>query len=1398
MSAPANPQPNPVRRSPWRHVLRIAVGVVVIVVLSLGAISWYASTPAFENRVRQRVIATLEQATGGRVELGAFRWRILHLEFEADNLTIHGLEASSEIPYAHVDRLLVRAKILSFFRPKVGLNLLRAERPVIHLIIYPDGSTNQPRPKTESSGGKPIKDTLFDLAVDRAELIGGLAMVNQRATPFDLSANDLGLTVTYTPVNDAYLAALQVSDLTAQRGKQPPVHSKLTLQVDLRRNSANMSLFRLQTGPSLLEATASFTNFNDPQWILSANGRIDVREVEALTAIPGLREGIADLQVKGQGSTSKFNIDGNAKVAGAGYHMYNVEASGVDVSTTIHVTQDELTLPRFDARLTQGGTVDGEIRILHWLAPLPGPPTEASGRTVKTHSSSATAVRRQPQQGIIRANVHGVTLRTLMGLLTPPRYQDLGFDTAATGLAKVDWIGNADDLTAEASMKMAPSAPPVPGQVPLSGSLDAKYFNRNGSVQIAHLDAQTPGTQIHVEGALGVYPLSRQSVLTADLTTSNLGEFDRTLVALGLSANGQKGVKAIPVQLHGQAEFHGAVTGTISNPDVKGHLIATNFETDFPAAAQPTPRTLQASNPPAAQAGPVVTQTEIRKTMRWDRLEAQAEFNPQMLAVQQATLSRGATSIHASGQLRAHAISHSRLAFDDFSAIKASVQVQNAGLTDILTMAGSTIPVTGTVSLQAHIGGLVGNLDGGGHLTLLGGEAYGEPYRSLNADLTFAGREIGATQLTLLQNGGQLSGKGGFNLTTKSFHFDAQGQGFELAHFRTLQKRAALAGQLNFQAHGTGTLDDPNVQASLHITKLALGSRSLGWLDADAHTDHRTLFLTANSDLQSAQVKVNGQMQLSGDYLTQARLTVANLDLDPLLRLANIQGLNGHSSLDGTATITGPAREPKRMNGDLTVQQFSVSLAGVPLKSDGPVHAKLQDGVLHLDPLHIVGDDTDLRAQGTLQVFDPDHEIDMKSSGNVNLKLAQSFNPNLTSSGHVDFTLDASGTLQKPDLGGQVKFTNVTLALLDLPNGLSQMNGTLVFDQDRLEVKELTAMTGGGQLKIGGFITYQQGLYGDLSVSGKDIRIRYPQGISSMADAKLRLQGSPNNMTLSGNVELTRFAINPNLDFAALSSSNGGVKAPPDPNSPSSHFRLDVHITSAPELNFQNSYAKLAGDVDLHVRGTLAQPSVLGHITVTEGSATFAGTQYQLQHGDIFFTNPVTIEPVIDLDATAHVEEYDLTIGLHGTMSKLNFTYRSEPPLPQADIFALLALGRTQEEQQIYSQQQQQAGVNSTADALLGGALNATVSSRIQRLFGGGSVKIDPTFVGTLGSSTARITVEQRISRNATLTYATNVNSTAQQLIQGQLDLTRNVSLVAVRDESGVFSLVIKVHKRFR
>jgi translocation and assembly module TamB len=464
--------------------------------------------------------------------------------------------------------------------------------------------------------------------------------------------------------------------------------------------------------------------------------------------------------------------------------------------------------------------------------------------------------------------------------------------------------------------------------------------------------------------------------------------------------------------------------------------------------------------------------------------------------------------------------------------------------------------------------------------------------------------------------------------------------------------------------------------------------------------------------------------------------------------------------------------------------------------SKGPVRASLTDGVVKLEPLELDAEDTNLIAQGTADLLG-DGGLNATARGTVNARLAQAFSPQISSSGRVTFNFTAQGALRKPDLEGSVNFNNVSLAYQQIPNGLSHLNGSMVFNQDRLELRNIVGTTGGGTVTLAGFLIYQQGIYGDVTATLKDTRFRYA-GLSSTTDAKIRLQGTGNSMLVSGNVQITRFLVGANMDFAALSGGAGAVSAPPDPNAFVNKVRLDIHITSAPQMDFQNSFAQIAGSVNLRIRGTVAQPAVLGRINITDGKATYSGTTYQLQHGDIYFTNPVKIEPVIDLDATTRIEEYDVTIGLHGTASKLTPTFRSEPPLPEADVISLLAQGRTQEEQSIYNTQQQQAGVNGTANAVLSGALNATVSSRIQKLFGVGSVKIDPTYTGSLGQSSARITVTQNIGQQVLLTYATSVNSTTQQLIQAQVNLTPIFSVTAVRDEADVFSLVFKVHKRYR
>jgi translocation and assembly module TamB len=387
-------------------------------------------------------------------------------------------------------------------------------------------------------------------------------------------------------------------------------------------------------------------------------------------------------------------------------------------------------------------------------------------------------------------------------------------------------------------------------------------------------------------------------------------------------------------------------------------------------------------------------------------------------------------------------------------------------------------------------------------------------------------------------------------------------------------------------------------------------------------------------------------------------------------------------------------------------------------------------------------------------------------------------------------------------LQGRLDVKSVFISHNDFPSGLSDLNGTLQFDRDRIQIEKLTGTTGGGTVALTGSATYQAGvLLLDLGATAQGVRLRYPPGVSSTANADLRLTGSSNSAQLSGDVLVTKLAITPGFDFSAYADRSRQAIVLTQNDSLQSHLRLDVHVTTTSELQMQTAIARLSGNADLRVRGTADRPAILGRVEVLEGEISFNGNKYHLERGDVTFANPAKTQPVIDLRATTRVRDYDITVQFRGDASVpngLKVTWQSEPQLPEADVIALLALGRTQEES---AAAQSAGGFGFGGDAsslLINEALNSTVNSRLQRLFGASRVKIDPQGLANENNVVRgpQVTVEQQVASNLTLTYSTNVSVSTQQIIQAEYNVTRNISIVALRDQNGVVSFDFKIRRR--
>ena len=1396
--------PPPVRRkSRWKRHMGISSGmlVLILIVLVIGLYYW-ASSAAFENTVRRRVIAEMEDATGGRVEIGAFHWDLLHLRVEASNITIHGLEAANEAPYAHVERLRLQIAVLGLFTMGSPTHIILREaeiqRPDFHLIVYSDGSTNQPHPRRRKST-KPAMDALFDAQIGQLAVEQGTLHIADQVVPLDLQARDADIQLSWVPDSGAamgpsstltakanpaggYRIQAGLGELAFAQGKLHPVTSRIDASLLLFHDSVQLDNLRLAALDHTLTLRGKLTNFAHPVWQAQANGQVDLRILAPYTGFVFTRSGIVNLNTSATGKGSEFEAKGDLTSNAVHYQDPVVDAQTAAFSARFRADAKQLLVSDVRTQLPEGGEVDGEFQFDNWLDSTPTPAAQLALR--RAHKSWPVPT------GTVRAKLNGVSLDTILILLAAPDYRHLGLDAIVSGPATAKWTSFANDLEIGGQFALAPSSTVIAGEVPVQGSVDGTFHADSGSVKVRTMDVTLPHSSVQGKGSLGVYPITRASEMDLDFQSTDLSEFDGVLRTLDFRQGNRVGTSALPVALKGQAVFHGQLNSSWLTPRVEGHLTATNIGIEVPAA----------TGSGAADSDAALHFVD------WDAVDIDGLYTPASIVVRHGVLRRGSASLTIQGHLDAddpsYKIGDTEDEFDAHSMLSLKANAQQFPIGELLPLTGLTAPVAGKLSAQADIQGPLDDLTGSGSVDVDKATAYGELIDHVHVTGSVGNQQVKIASLTALQNPGQNSGRvtasGSYDLRHHTFQLDSRGSAIDLGSIQKLkQAGVAITGKLGFTTAGEGSIDDPHLQTHATFSSMNVAGEVVSDLLVTATTRQHAVSYDLSSHQPTGDFSAHGETSFDADHTTQASLQFAKFDIGALLKLLHVTGITGKSDLEGTAKISGPLTHPEQIRGEASLNELAVAVESVHLASKGPVHATLIDGVARLDPLEITGEDTDLKLRGSLNVTGK-QQLDLQANGSVNMRLAETLDPDLIASGATRFQMEAHGPLTDPILQGKVEFQNASLALQDFPNGLSQIKGTLEFIQNRLEVRSLTAMSGGGQLSVAGYLGFQHGLYADLSATGKAIRIRYPQGVSSLADANLRLQGPQNNLTLSGNVQVTRFAINSDLDIAAFASQTGGVQAIVSPDAPSNHLHLDVHLTSAPQLNFQNAYAKLAGDVDLHLRGTLASPSLLGRISLTEGSTSIGGTKYELQRGDINFNNPVRIQPNIDVDATARVEDYDITLGLHGSSDKPRLTYRSEPPLPEADIIALLALGRTQDEQSAYSQQQQQAGDNPMTDALLGGALNATVSNRVQRLFGTGAIKVDPNFIGSLGNSTARVTVVEQIGNNLTFTYASNVNTTTQQLIQAEIAINRHVSLLVTQDESGIFSAVIKARRRFK
>jgi len=1386
------------KRHPHKRLwIGAAVGVVLLALIVPPA--WYLRSPSFEGFVRRKLIANLEEATGGRVQMASFRWNLSQLAFEADGLTIHGLEPASESPYAHVDRALVRLHIISFLQRQISLEHVELWAPAIHIIVNPDGSTNAPEPKVKPGHPKSPVQQLFDLAIARVDVHDGMLLLNQHKIALDFSVNQVLAAMTYDRLSQRYDGSVRVGKMDAKYQDLRDVAAQADLQLSLWHNHAEIKTLKLVSEASSLQLTGKITDFESPQLRLTYASTIDVAQLGAVTRVYQLRGGT--LVLDGSGTYSEaagYASTGRIAVRDLDYLNEGIALRNANLNSNFSLDHNNLSLTRIAARLLGGMlTGDAEVKYL-WpnqltpIAPTPAEPIGLNGKKVarnsgKVHGTPAAvkSVSAYPEEGLARLHVNGLSLNELARMASTRSLplDKLNSVGSVSGSVNLRWKHVLADAFADLALDVAAPAQPSGNQMPVSGHVSGRYGARAESIELSALNLTTPYSHLDATGTLG----TTSAALKLNINTTSLTEFQPMLTAMGNAP--------LPVELVGAASFNGTLNGRLRTPQIAGHLQATNFTyIHAPAPETPAPHAPAkhkslfhlASNPALP---PPPQPVAHPRRIHIDQFSGDVQYSQSGVALHHTIIQEGSAQLTLDGSSALD-----KGDFTDTSQFQVQAAIHDADIAELERALGVDYPVGGKLNFTLHAAGTVADPHGQGQISMKDGRAHGRPIRSLTSKIAFANHGVQFEGIHLQAAHGTVSGEAAYNFHSREMKLDLTGQSIDLAEFPEVQQpHLQIAGVANFTVKGSGTLDAPVINAHAQVGSLMLNGDIVGNITADAVTRGRQLTLTARSNFPNATLTLDGNVDLQGDMPGSATLRFANLDVNPFLPAGMRNQVTRQAALDGEAHLTGPLKQPRLLHASLSVQQFSVEVQHIPIKSDGPVELSLANAVVTVQRCTMISQDNRLTLTGTAS-FAGDRFLSLSADGSLNLKLAETVNPDLTSYGSANVNLKIGGTVSAPTMSGRVEVLHAGLSMIDLPAGLGDVNGTLVFNQNRLELENVTGRMGGGHVKLAGFVTYGTTVGFNLTVDGSDIRFRY-SGISVTSDQSLQLNGTLQNASLTGNITVMRFAQIPSADMQFLLAQATAPPRIPNPKSPLNNLHLEVRILSTPALTVQTSLAKLSGDIDLHLRGTAARPVLLGRVNIAEGDIKMGGTKYHLERGDITFLNPVVIDPVLDVEATTRVRDYDITIGLHGTMEKLNTTYRSDPPLSSDDIISLLAFGTTQTENAM-GVTPASGFADSASGALLGAALNQAVTNRVSKLFGASSIRINPSFGGAQNDPNARLTIEQQVTNNVTLTYVTDLARSGQEVIQFEYNINSEYTLQGLRDENGVVSFDLLIRKR--
>ncbi len=1302
----------------WRRIIgwTLAILGMLIVVAVIGGFL-FLRTASFQKLAIRTIVKDVNEATGSRMDVRDFDFKLSTLTARLYDITVHGTEAAGQPPLLHVDELTVGLKIQSIVRRKVSLNELSIEHPVAYVRINREGKSNLPQPPQKQSSSSV---NVFDLRAGHVLLNSGQINYNNASVPLDADLYDLQTEIHFEPLETKYRGTISYDSGRIRYGPEPVFPHSLDARFNATPARFSLESALLKVGSSSLSLHADITNYNNP----TMDGRYDVR-IHTQDFSPMLLPAESDGDVSLSGAVHYQSADGQPLLRGL-----SVDGQINSERLTASLPQGRLNFRR----------LQGYYKLLNSTLQARDVNFETLGGRISAEGELKNLDSPLPETRV-QASLRGISLQDVQHILRTAEVKRVRLLSSLDGTVDASWRGSFSNVRSRADFALkatsARDTAATPSAIPLDGSIHATYDGSKNILSLRETSLQIPSTTIAMHGEVG-----NRANLQIQANTADLHQ-------LAMLFSAVRGGPPPALEIAGAASLNATVRGSLQSPKFSGQFSAQNLQVQGSA---------------------------------WSSAKFAIEADSSGVSLQNASL----ISAHQGRASVSGKVGLQSWSYLPANPVAVNLSIQRMSVVDLQRLANIQYTVSGDLSADITLHGSQLKPIGNGSLTINNARAYDEPIQHLKADF-HADKSSLTSTFDLNLPAGSANGNISYTPQTKAYAVRLSAPSLALQKLQTVQaKNLGIAGALTITASGAGTVDNPQLTAAVELPQLHLRDKSISQIKAQLHVANSRAELTLDSQVAQASLHSKVDMNLSGDYYTEAVIDTTSVPLAPLFAMylpSLPEGFQGQTELH--ATLKGPLKDKSRVEAHLTLPVLKASYQSLEIGAGSPIHLHYVNSVITLQPAEFRGTDTSLRLQGRIPLGG-NAPPNLTAQGSVDVRILRIVDPDLQSSGTLLLDVHALGTAKEPQVLGQVHLQNVAISTPAAPLGVEKLNGTLDISNNTLQISSLEGQVGGGQVSVGGSIAYKPNLQFNVSLQSKSVRLRYPTGVRAVFDSNLVLSGTRDSSTLNGRVLIDTLSFTPDFDLSKFSDQFNGNNIPAQPGLVG-NIKLAVGVQSKSNLSATSSQISVEGQVNLQVVGSAANPVIIGRTDLTSGEFFYRNVRYELQRGIINFDNPAETEPVLNVSVTTTVEQYKLTLTLRGPFDKLTTSYTADPPLATADIINLIANGQTTQEA---------AAAGQSTDSIIASQVAGQVTGGIQHLAGISALQIDPLLGGNQNPS-ARVAIQQRVTKNFLFTFSTDLSQPGSEIVQGDYRINKRWSMSVTRDEVGGISVDGKYHTKF-